>query len=120
MKETDFISQMLLDTIDDSSSVLTNDFMLVDGPEDVLLVDAVRDSQRSCYIFEINGQVLEVPVNWGPFKNRLALEFTLGESEDKYKFLEIISTLCNNKVTNIKIKFTHEAGEFFNTNDQAA
>ena len=120
MKETDFISQMLLDTIDDDSSMGTNDFMFVDGPSDALEIDASCDELRSCYVFNVNGQVLEVPVNWGPFKNRLALEFTLSESEDKEHFLDIISALCNNKVTSVRVRFTHQSNEYFNGHNQAA
>jgi hypothetical protein len=120
MKESDFISQMLLDTISDDSPVVGNDFMLVDGLSNAFEIDAVLDEQRSCYVFEVSGSALEVPINWGPFKNRLALEFTLSESEDKENFLDIVSSLCNHKVKCIKVKFTHHSNEFFNDIAQVA
>ena len=105
MKDNDFISQMLLETLNEDSSS-RNDFMFVDGPSDAMQVEAFFDSVRSCYCLNFAGQAIEIPSNWGPFKNRVAKEFSLVKSEDSDYFLDIISEVYGQDIKSIKV-FIH-------------
>lgn len=110
MKDTDLISQMLIDTLD--SKILNKRKFLYEVPDDLVEIDAYLDRDRSCYSLMISGLYVEVPTNWAPFKNRLKGEFVITNTEDDFKLLSVFNMISNNPVSALKIVL-HQEGDLF-------
>lgn len=82
------------------------------------------DQQRSCYIFQVEDQVIEIPSNWGPFR---MTTYSDGAFEDMFKvekhedvdfFFDIIESITGQSLSSIKclnqgnhLKLCFELGE---------
>jgi hypothetical protein len=66
------------------------------------------DALRSCYVFQVEDQVIECPVNWGPFRFASYTEgeveelFSLTKEEDLDLFFEIIETISSKHLKSLK------------------
>jgi hypothetical protein len=110
MSNKDFIGQMVQETIsienDDKSNLLsfTN--------ENSFEVKATYDSKRFCYVIHNKREAVEVPENWGPFKNRVSSVFHLSKFDDKDNFVEIISVFFKRDLHSIKVVLQNTQGKF--------
>lgn len=102
MKDGDFIAQMVQETID---SQQTSNVLKFKNPDDTETFDVHFDQSKKCYTLKTPSKTLEIPMNWGPFKNRIASEFTLSIDEDDDKFINVLSTFLEKPLYSIKIKF---------------
>jgi hypothetical protein len=101
MKDTDLISQMLIDTLD--STDINKRTFLYEVPDNLVEIDAYLDKERSCYCLMISGVYVEAPINWAPFKNRLKGEFVITNTEDDFKLLSVFNMISNSPVSALKI-----------------
>lgn len=82
------------------------------------------DHQRSCYIFQVEDQVIEIPANWGPFRLTSYSEgvfedmFKVEKHEDVDLFFDIIESISGQTLSSIKcqnqgnhLKLCFEVGE---------
>ena len=69
------------------------------------------DIERSCYVFQINDQLIELPKNWGPFKlvNPNQVEsgnvFSLSRLEDSEFLIDVLSEISGLNLEEIICKF---------------
>jgi hypothetical protein len=69
------------------------------------------DIERSCYVFQINDQLIELPKNWGPFKlvNPNQVEngnvFSLSRFEDSDFLIDVLADISGLKLEEIICKF---------------
>lgn len=100
MKENDFIGQMVQETIhsgEDKSNILSF------SQENSFELNALYDDVRKCYILSNKQEDIEIPENWGPFKNRISTEFIVSRFDDKDFFLDIISVFYGKELNSVKI-----------------
>lgn len=102
MGKSDFISQMVEDTIADSESSNSSTVLPFESPKNSPSFIVDYDDARKCYILQSEEGCIEVPKNWGPFNNRISNEFSLSVGEDKYLFLEILSVFSKKTITHAK------------------
>lgn len=101
MKDTDFIGQMVHETIESENpnkSSLLSFKPEVDGEVWVGL-----DEVRKCYIIQHKQKSLEVPFNWGPFKNRISKEIILDIHEDTHHFIEVFNVYFQTNYQSMKL-----------------
>lgn len=120
MKDNDFISQMLMETLEDTSFQKSDEFTLIKSFDDAVELQVTKDEERECFCFTLKETPIEVPVNWGPFKNRISRDFTLSRSEDTDYFLDILSDILMYRVQNIRIMITDSVQEQVQSYNQAA
>lgn len=100
MGDQDFIGQMVQETIsieqDDKSNLLSFTH------ENSFEIRAFYDKTRFCYVIHNKKEIMEIPENWGPFKNRISKEFFLSKFDDKDNFIEIVSIFLDRKLDSIK------------------
>ncbi len=101
MKEADFIGQMVQETIQTNDNDKSN--LLSFSQENSFELCAFYDKKRFCYILHNHKEILEVPKDWGPFKNRISSEFIVSRFDDKDHFLDIISIFYKKDLNSIKI-----------------
>ena len=82
-------------------------------------IEAIYDANRKCFVLNLAGQSIEVPKNWGPFKNRISQSFSFDRSEDHFFFIPIIEDILHRTIDCIDFKLSHF--DVFSTDqDQAA
>lgn len=99
MKEMDYISKMVQETLQGASD---RRGMGMQHPPSIL--QAYKNLQKRCIVI-VNraGDELEVPINWGPFKNNYQNEFLIESESDEFDFLPIISTFFQEDFFAIRI-----------------
>ena len=102
MANKDFISQMVEDTIE-QDVCSGGDLLPFEMPTNTFTVEAVYNHRKQCFMIMANDKFLEIPKNWGPFKNRIATEFMISKRDDNYLFLEVISVFFGQKIDLLKI-----------------
>jgi hypothetical protein len=101
MKTNDFIGQMVHETISTENS--TQQDMLSFENNNFFKLEVSYDKKRMCFVLENDKGTLEVPQNWGPFKNRIASQFYISEFDDPEGFISIISNFFDQEISSIKI-----------------
>lgn len=102
MSATDFISKMVEETLRKEQA--QGEQVLPFHQPDCFEVEAIYSAEKKCYMIEANNLSIEIPKNWGPFKNRIASEFILSTSDDKEMFLDVVSSFFNRKIDCLKIR----------------
>lgn len=102
MSATDFISQMVEETLQKEQT--EGDKVLPFHQPDCFEIEAVYNPTKKCYSVSANNQIIEIPKNWGPFKNRIATEFILNTTDDKEHFLVVVSSFFARKIDCLKIR----------------
>jgi len=100
--EIDFISKMVQETLDGEQvdHVVDVNFLRSAHVE----IMANYDAKLRCYVIRNeHNKVLQIPENWGPFKNRIATEFIVSRQDDNYLFLDILSEFCEQNIDNLKV-----------------
>ena len=110
MSNKDFIGQMVQETISNEQDDKSN--LLSFTHENSFEVKAFYDSKRYCYIIHNKREVVEIPENWGPFKNRVSSEFYLSKFDDKDNFVEVISLFFKRELVSIKVSLENTQGKF--------
>ena len=101
MSKSDFISQMVEDTIADTEP-RENNILSFEAPKNICHLDLELNEKKKCYVLRDSDRCLEIPINWGPFKNRISREFTLGLGEDKHLILSMLSVFFDKPITNAR------------------
>lgn len=109
MKDRDIIAQMVQETIDNQN---TSNVLKFKSPEDTETFNVNFNEIKKCYTLTTDSKKLEIPMNWGPFKNRIATEFTLSIDEDDDKFISALSAFLDKPLYSIKIKFQNMPNAF--------
>lgn len=110
MKENDFIGQMVQDTIH-SSDNNTNLYNFDDSEVD-RIIHFDFDFKRQCHCLTHKKQTLEIPRNWGPFKNRISPSIVISSSDDKYLFLDILNSFLGCELTSVRIVMSSDSNIF--------
>ena len=101
MKSDDFIGQMVHETISTENEVHQD--VLSFRSIDYFKLNVFYDKKRMCFVIRSEKKIIEVPKNWGPFKNRIASEFYISEFDDTEGFIPIISEFFNQEIRTLKI-----------------
>lgn len=101
MNNKDFIGQMVQDTIEKNEEK-SNLYHFSDNEVD-RIIHFDFDHHRKCHLLKHKKEVLEVPSNWGPFKNRISSNITLFADDDKYLFLDMLNTFLGSELRSVKI-----------------
>jgi len=110
MNNKDFIGQMVHETISSEQDDKSN--LLSFTHENSFEIRALYNSKRRCYIIRNKRESVEIPENWGPFKNRISSEFYLSKFDDKDNFVEVISLFFKRELTSIKVSLENTQGKF--------
>lgn len=104
MSSYDLIEQMVQETISNTSTQASGEchLSLLNSKKTCKLY-ASYNSTKLCYIISLDGNKIEIPKNWGPFKNRISTEFTISSREDEDKFFEVVSAFFNIKESALKV-----------------
>lgn len=102
MGANDFISLMVQETLDSEQSV--GEKVLPYQSPDCFEVEAIYNEAKKCYLICADNKFIEIPKNWGPFKNRISQEFILLKEDDHDLFLDIISTFFQKNIECMKIQ----------------
>ena len=70
-------------------------------------------AKRRCFLIKKNDKNLEVPENWGPFKNRLSQSFTLTSFEDSDDFLSVLELFYDRELTSVQITIEGKESKVF-------
>lgn len=98
MKDMDYISQMVQETLQ------SNKFQGVEASEEPVEIRVKRNVAKNCLVISNEkGQDLEIPENWGPFKNRIVHNFIVDSSDDPYDFLSVLSSFLGQELGSIRI-----------------
>ena len=102
MDNNDFISKMVEETLgqelDQDEAVLK-----FEQPE-CFELQATYLPSKKCFQIMANGRTIEIPKNWGPFKNRIANEFVLSHHDDKDELIPVISAFLGKPLDCLKVK----------------
>lgn len=71
--------------------------------EDTFQLTANYIQNRKCYQIQRKDKKLEVPENWGPFKNRLSQSFTLTAFEDSDDFIGVLELFFDRELKSVNI-----------------
>lgn len=98
MKEMDYISQMVLETLQPTHHEETDRY------QQIAVVHGFEDRDRKCIVL-LNkmGYELEVPINWGPFKDFIGKELIIEKDQDPHSFLSVISSFFNEDFQAVRI-----------------
>ena len=111
MKESDYIGLMVQETIQISEE---SEYHELDFAESVdRTIHLQYDQIRCCHIMASKKGDLEIPQNWGPFKNRISHEIYLDISDDKYDFLSILNQHLGERFTSVKLITSPDLGSFY-------
>ena len=102
MSATDFISIMVEETLDQEND--QGESILPFHQPDCFEVEAVYNPRKKCFMICAHNKFIEIPKNWGPFKNRVAKEFILSRSDDKEDFLTVASLFFNRQIECLKVQ----------------
>ena len=104
MKEKDFISLMVQETLS-----------LQESSDRAFTLYAQEDIQRMCLSIENDvGELLEVPKNWGPFRDLMGSQIFITAENDSYEFLGVISQFFGYDFQSVRIVLEHNQEESFN------
>lgn len=103
IKENDFIEKMVQETIEMVESDKSNIRGFAIKSDRV--INLIFDHARHCYIVNHGDSTIEIPDNWGPFKNRNTYEFEVNQADDDYHILDIFSHFFNEEFRCIKFAF---------------
>ena len=106
MKTEDLIGQMVQETISNLNREGTSVLLLSD--KDCFKLEAVYDEKRMCFVLSHGDKSIEIPKNWGPFKNRITKQFVLSEFDDGELFIPIIAAFYQEKINSIKISIIND------------
>lgn len=107
MSKSDFISQMVEETIASQASHEDN-VLSFKKPINSDTFELAYSDTRKCLILEHKGEFLEIPKNWGPFKNRFSREFSVSTSDDKYHFLSMLSIFVGSEISHAEFKIDYQ------------
>lgn len=70
----------------------------------------IYDTDRSCYVFQVQNEVIELPRNWGPFKYIDPAEINNGEvfkvlRSDDDSFLEVLEDISGLSLQEVSCQF---------------
>lgn len=102
MANKDLISQMVDDTIEQENCSVGN-LLPFEIPTNTFTVEAFYDEKKQCFLITANGKSLEIPKNWGPFKNRIATEIVISKNDDNYLFLDVLSVFLGKRIDLLRI-----------------
>ncbi|MAX65349.1 MAG: hypothetical protein QF441_14615 [Bacteriovoracaceae bacterium] len=102
MAKKDFIQQMVKDTISFSQEYYSDNVLPLSF-KGAFEISAFYDRKRKCYILHNESEVLEIPRNWGPFRNRVSIRFQLSKYDDKDNFVEILSLFFNKDLEHVQV-----------------
>ena len=101
MKESDLIGQMVQETIQNADDTEHN---VLDFTHDVDRIIYLQfDSVRLCHIIKNKKKTLEIPQNWGPFRNRISSEIHIDEFEDRHEFLAVLRQFFDANFKSVKM-----------------
>lgn len=103
-KANDLIFEMVSMTLDDAESRNSSNILPFAQPQNTIEFDYYLDEDRKCFVLDIRGLSIDIPMNWGPFKHRISHEFYIDHSEDTDHFLEIISDVYGETIEVAKFK----------------
>jgi hypothetical protein len=106
MSDKDLIDIMVRETLSEKKSL--DPFKLVQP----FGISAIYDKTRLCFVIEGSEYSLEIPENWGPFKNRLSASFEITPESDKELFLPIISSFLGKELSHIMIELKGVENKF--------
>lgn len=101
MSKPDFISQMVEDTITDTNFKASN-VLSFEPPVNTYNLNVELHEEKKCYIVHNESKSIEIPINWGPFKNRISREFTIDQGEDRHMILSVLSIFFEKTITHAK------------------
>ncbi len=96
--DKDLIEQMVQETFNLKHSDEKEVIFQSDGHVEIPLV---LDQERSCLYFYANGDLLEIPTNWGPFKGFEGECLELTSDADSEHLLESLSLFMNRPIERI-------------------
>ncbi len=76
-------------------------------PFERIEIEAIFDKRRNCFVLNLAGLSIEIPKNWGPFKNRISQNFSLDRSEDYFFLIPVIENILNKTIDAIDFKLGH-------------
>lgn len=103
MSKSDFISQMVEETIAPLENHETN-VLSFENPALSHVFDLEYSEFKKCLILKNEGRVLEIPKNWGPFKNRISKEISISAGDDKYLLLSMLSIFFDTEISHAEFK----------------
>jgi len=118
MSTTDFISQMVEETLDRETD--HGESILPFHQPDCFEVEAIYNPRKQCFMICAHNKFIEIPKNWGPFKNRIAKEFILSPNDDKEDFLAVASLFFNRQIECLKVQLIDTEMGIDNYTDKAA
>lgn len=102
MDGKDFISKMVEETL--GESLETEDNVLKFEQPECFELQAKYIANKQCFQIMAHGKTIEIPKNWGPFKNRIANEFILSPLDDKEHLIPVISAFLGKQLDCLKIQ----------------
>tara|TARA_Y100000590_G_C15421100_1_gene901437 strand:- start:395 stop:742 length:348 start_codon:yes stop_codon:yes gene_type:complete len=109
MKENDFIGQMVQETLSNSNY---DSYEFSHDADSLCEIRVKVDQARGCYLIWSEKEHLEIPKNWGPFKNRISGEFILSKKEDNEHFLDMLSVFFQQDISTAKFVLDQTPFEF--------
>jgi hypothetical protein len=106
MANKDLISQMVDDTIEQENCSGGN-LLPFEIPTNTFTVEAVYNDIKKCFMITANDKSLEIPKNWGPFKNRIATEIVISKNDDNYLFLNVFSVFLGQRIDLLKVDLVY-------------
>ncbi len=104
MKENDFITLMVQETLN-----------LQTDADIVPTISAYEDRDKACIVISNDeGEVLEIPKIWGPFKSMMGNHVYISQDNDSYEFLSILNSFLGHENLAVRIIL----GENYQTQDQ--
>lgn len=105
MSNTDFIAKMVEETLGQEND--HSDDVLPFYKPDCFEIEAIYNPEKQCFLICAQGKSIEIPKNWGPFKNRIAKEFILSRGDDKEHFLDMVSLFYNHQIECLKVQLVN-------------
>ncbi|MBD66866.1 MAG: hypothetical protein CME62_16810 [Halobacteriovoraceae bacterium] len=81
---------------------------------------ASYNQTKKCYLLSYQNKTLEVPKNWGPFKNRISTEFELTSDNDHHHFLAVLSDYYQTEFKHLKFTLINSEINLFQKLSSAA
>ncbi len=81
--------------------------------ENTFQISAIYQPERKCYQISKKNEVLEIPKNWGPFRNRISQSFTLTPFEDSDDFLSVLEMFYGRDINSAQITLINSSTEVF-------
>lgn len=111
MNDNDLISKLVHETLEFAENQQVDDVNFLQS--NFFNIKAKYDYSKRCYIIQNHSlSLIEIPENWGAFKNRIATEFTITKNEDKFLFLDILSIHFDRKIENLRVSLENRSERF--------